>query len=74
MDNKDPRLEEVYKVAGDSLSKVLDAYFPDKKELANWFYNPNNKRLGNSPHDFCKEGKQGQLESLLIDLATGNLG
>lgn len=75
MDNQDERLPEVYKVAGESLSKVLDAYFPkNKDDLVKWFYDSDNKRLGKSPHDFCKEGKQGELESVLISLAQGNIG
>jgi len=68
-------LEDVYKVAGESLSKVLDAYFPeDKDQLVHWFYDPNNKALDKSPHDFCKEGKQDELENILISLAQGNIG
>jgi len=75
MDDLDERLQEVYKIAGKNTSKILDAYFPnDKDELVNWFYDSNNKRLGKSPHDFCKEGKQDELESILICLAQGNIG
>ena len=75
MDNQKQTLQEVYKIAGENLSKVLDAYFPkDKEELVNWFYDPNNEALGKSPHDFCKEGNGYRLECILIDLATGNIG
>lgn len=73
--DKNYSLENVYTVAGESLSKVLDAYFhKDKEALVTWFYDSNNKALGKSPHDFCQEGHQYNLECILIDLITGNLG
>ncbi len=75
MDHQNEQLQEVYKVAGEGLSKVLDAYFPENKDdLVKWFYDSNNKRLGKSPHDFCKEGNSYKLECILMDLATGNIG
>ncbi|MEK6863336.1 MAG: hypothetical protein AABW53_01430 [Nanoarchaeota archaeon] len=74
MDNADQRLQEVYRIAGPDLSKVLDAYFPKKDELVDWFYDSNNKALGKSPHDFCKNGNTYELECILMDLATGNIG
>ncbi|MEK6905749.1 MAG: hypothetical protein AABX24_05090 [Nanoarchaeota archaeon] len=68
-------LEEVYNIAGSSLSKVLDAYCPkDKDLLVKWFYDSNNKGLGKSPADFCKEEGSYKLECILMDLAYGNLG
>ncbi len=73
MNDQNRSLEEVYKIAGGELSKVLDVYFPKEEERVNWFYS-SNKRLGKSPHDFCKEGKQGELVDILICLAQGNIG
>jgi len=71
MDDLDKKLQEAYKSAGENTSKVLDAYFPNKDELVNWFYDSS---LGKSPRDLCKEGKQDELESILICLAQGNIG
>lgn len=74
-DNPTQTLEEVYRIAGPSLSKVLDAYCPkDKDLLVKWFYDSNNKGLGKSPADFCKEEGSYKLECILMDLVTGNLG
>ena len=75
MDNTNERLQEVYKISGENLSKALDSYFSkDKDQLVNWFYDSNNAGLGKSPHDFCKEGNQDKLEDILVCLAQGNSG
>ncbi len=74
-DNPTQTLEEVYNIAGPSLSKVLDAYWQkDKDLLVQWFYDSNNKGLGKSPANFCKEEGSYKLECILMDLACGNLG
>ncbi|MBU0470337.1 MAG: hypothetical protein KKA62_02755 [Nanoarchaeota archaeon] len=67
------KIDDVYQTAGTDLSKVLDAYFPNKEDLVRWFYDFN-KRLGKSPYEFCEEGKQYELEGILMDLSTGNMG
>lgn len=73
--NDNQSLENVYHIAGKSLSKVLDAHFSkDKEDLVNWFYDSNNQALGKSPHDLCQEGNQYKLECYIINLGTGNLG
>ena len=74
MDDLDKKLEEVYKLAGPDLRKTLDAYFPkDKDKLVDFMHAPY-ERLGKSPYEFCKDGKQAELNSILISLAQGNLG
>jgi len=32
------------------------------------------ERLGKSPYELCKDGKQAELNSILISLAQGNIG
>lgn len=66
-------LDELHLAAGDGLSKLLDAYlgahfFENKEELIEWFYDPNNEVLGKSPYDFCREGRQYELECQLMGL------
>ena len=77
----DKSMETIYQVAGESLSKVLDLtidcyYYLNKEEFIHWWYNPNNKGLGKSPDELCKEGESGRkrLENILMDIFMGNGG
>jgi len=38
------------------------------------FMHASYERLGKSPYELCKDGKQAELNSILISLAQGNIG
>ncbi|MEK6939630.1 MAG: hypothetical protein AABX31_02785 [Nanoarchaeota archaeon] len=67
-------IEEIYKSIGENenLRKDIDdfrkKYFDDHDSFAQWWYDPHNKGLGKSPDEFCKEGRQKDLEKMLMDI------
>lgn len=76
----DYSIEEIYEVAreGSHLCKVLDTlrhhYFPeDDPSFIQWWYD-HNGRLGQSPDQLCKEGKEEELEKILMDILTAAQG
>ena len=80
MPEKKYYIEEIYKVAaeGSILPKLLDGlregkYVKDDNSFVEWWYT-NNKELGKSPDDFCKEGKQEELESLIMGVFMNSFG
>ena len=74
MDEDNKTIDDVYSLAGENLSKILDSYFFNQPtKLVKWFYQPN-KSLGTSPADYCIKGKQDELESKLFALLEGNVG
>jgi len=72
-------MEDVYKTAGEPLRKFIDVlkgdgYFGDENDFLKWWYDPNNKGLGKSPDEVCKEGKQKELEAILMTVFVGPHG
>ena len=63
MAEKNYSIQDVYKSIGENEENLLE-----------WWYDSNNKALGKSPDDFCKEGKQKQLERILMDVLTAAHG
>ncbi|GEM_PF-6412101 len=73
-------IEDIYKVTGEdsNLRKLLDAfrdsYFPkDDRSFIQWWYT-SNEGLGKSPDELCKEGKQNELENILMTVFVGPHG
>ena len=76
-------LKEIYRSAGENenLRKCLDllreTHFSDNSSFIQWWYDQNGslaKRRGRSPDQFCKEGKQSELECKLMDALLGSGG
>ncbi|MEK6853309.1 MAG: hypothetical protein AABX64_01370 [Nanoarchaeota archaeon] len=72
-------LKEIYKSAGESerLRKALDLLrerFTDNFSFVQWWYETNKGLKYSSPDQLCKEGKQAELESILIDTLIGAQG
>lgn len=71
-------LEEVYKSIGknERLRELIDHFREDvdQDSFVEWWYDSNNKGLGKSPDEVCKEGKQKELEKMLMDILTAAQG
>ena len=75
MTNNEYLIIDVYFAAGKSLSKLMKTYFRDDDQaLIDWFYEPRDSFGGRSPNEICEEGKQSDLEDLLLCMALGGSG
>ncbi len=75
MTEKNYSIHDVYESIGENenLRKFIDLlkgerYLGNEENLLKWWYDPNNKGLGKSPDEICKEGKQKELEKILMDI------
>ncbi|HLD39738.1 MAG TPA: hypothetical protein VJB13_01210 [Candidatus Nanoarchaeia archaeon] len=81
MTEKDYSIHDVYQSIGENenLKKVVDllkeeGYLGNEENVLKWWYDSNNKRLGKSPDEVCKEGRQKELEAILTDALIGAQG
>ncbi len=73
--DKDYTLHDVYKVAGEKITKLIITLTDKNKvsEVPNWFYTPNKGLNGKSPFEICKENPV-RLETKLMDILTAAQG
>jgi len=81
MTEKGHSIHDVYQSIGENenVRKMVDClkgerYLGNEKNLLKWWYDPDNKGLGKSPDELCKEGKQKELEKILMDIFTAAHG
>lgn len=69
---KNPTIDDVYEAAGKSLSKVLEyTFYEDKEGLVDWFYNSRNQITNETPYEICQDGREQELEDILLHIASG---
>ncbi|MBI2671820.1 hypothetical protein HYX16_02705 [Candidatus Woesearchaeota archaeon] len=72
MEDVDSRYKEMEELAGNDLSAKIAELFESHKDLAVfWFYKPKFSIGNKSPADYCREGKQGEMEKLVEQLVHG---
>jgi len=82
MTEKNYSIHDVYKSIGENenLKKCVDSlkgerFLGNEENLLEWWYDHNIKGLGGkSPDEACKEGKQNELERMLMDIITAAHG
>ncbi len=69
MKNRDLE-KEMYNVAGkDLVERMIEVL--GKENYLEWFYSPNTVLNNKKPYDFCKEGKQSEVDDLIGRLEHG---
>lgn len=58
-------IEDIFNVAGKTLTEKMINVFSKEDKAVNWFYQPNKLFDGKTPYDLCMEGKLAKIDIML---------
>ncbi|MFH1455335.1 MAG: hypothetical protein ABIF40_00095 [archaeon] len=66
-------IEDIYKVAGEDLTRKMLGLIDNEEDLISWFYSPNKFFDKKSPYDVLQEDPS-KLEKVIMDILTAAQG